>query len=819
MARLFRTFPLLLALFAPLAVADVGAGVPRAAETDLKPRVAELGEDAFTPGAAGADTTPGARVLETEPRQAVAFTDLMLRWQVDLPAQSLFAVSVRTSSNGSAWQPWIKVTASDDPPGPDEPANNQWSDAVQTPLAAWYQLRIELVAGTGGAQPKLHNLAVHTVDSRMPGGKQPAADVPAERVAGSVGRPAFVSRTAWGNPQGEGAPNAPPAYYTAKHLVVHHTADSNSLSPGTTWADRVRAIWSFHTYSRGWGDIGYNWLIDPNGVIYAGRAGSTDPARDAVGFHDTANYGSMGVSMIGTYTSVAPSPATINSLVEILAWKAGDRGINPQGTAYYYGCARSSYCAPFNSGAVVATISGHRQVTPGHTTCPGDSSMGLLPSIRQRVADRLRSSPNPAPPQAGASAQLVSARVLRGEITAGEAVPIEFTVRNGPVAMQTQQPDGGRANDLSSGWVYDEAECFLGPGSNAYPAFPKETGRLRVMLGISGSGPAQSCSGDTAGFPWRWGVGDAMAPNETRTIHAYVRFQTPGTYTFRASLINEYVKAYGADGNGAETGAGTVVVHAENRPPALSLFDGAFNEQATVYQLQPVPAGVLARSTNPTSVLEGAYVGAFPWNGTSRDWGAGGPLGQTDRFIIRQVRAFYVPVSGSYAFRLASDDGAWLWIDGAQILSNHGLHGKTAVETTIQLEAGPHVLAVKYFDYVGGAYSGYVWRPPGDTSWSAIPFLPQTERIGSTWKREPQMTLAAHDLGGAGLRELRFSIDGGAEQVAPYGYAIMRAGPGAHVVEYWGVDNNGVASHKQRLTYTVDPNLQFTRKFLSAVTR
>ncbi len=818
MARLFRSILLLLALLWPLSAANAGARMRPVTQTDLKPRIADLGQDAFAPGAGASDTAPGTRVLESQPRQAVAFTDLMLRWQADLPTQAQLIVKVRTSADGTAWQPWIMVTVSDDPPGLDEPENVMWSDAVQTPVATWYQLRLELSPGAGGAFPALSGFAVHTVDSRMPGGKQPAPDVAPKVVAGSISRPAFVSRTGWGNPQGEGAPAAPPAYYEAKTLVVHHTADSNSLSPGATWADRVRAIWSFHTYSRGWGDIGYNWLIDPNGVIYAGRAGSTDPARDAVGFHDTANYGSMGVSMIGTYTSVAPSPATINSLVEILAWKAGERGINPTGSGYYYGCARSSYCAPFNSGAVVPSISGHRQVTPGHTTCPGDSSMGLLPSIRQRVADRLGSEPAPAPAPPSTAAQLVSARVLKSEIVAGEAVPIEFTVRNGSGELPSQQPDGGKANDLSSGWVYDEAECFLGPGTNAYPAFPKQAGRLRVMLGISGAGPPATCAGETAGFPWRWGLGSPMAPNETRTIHAYVRFRTPGTYTFRASLINEYVKTYGVDGNGTEAGAGTVVVAPENRPPTVSRFDATFSEMASVYQLQAVPAGVLARTEVAYSVLEGAYVGAFQWNGTSRDWGAGGPLGQTDRFIIRQARAFFAPVSGSYAFRLASDDGGWLWVDGTQVAANPGLHGRSAAEGTVELAAGLHIVAVKYFDYVGTAYSGYAWRPPGETNWSAIPPIPQAPRIGATWNSSTQMTLVAHDLGGAGLRELRFSIDGSPEQAAASGIATIGAGLGPHVIDYWGVDNNGNETAHQRVHFAVDATLSISRQYLGVIT-
>jgi hypothetical protein len=138
---------------------------------------------------------------------------------------------------------------------------------------------------------------------------------------------------------------------------VHNTAERSTLYPGEpNWAARVRAIWSFHTFTRGWGDIGYNYLIDPNGVIYEGRAGG----NNAVAFHDTANYGSMGVSMIGDYTKVAPAAVTLDALVSILAWKAAQQNIDPLGSAYYYGCARSKFCYPFNNDAILPTIVGHR---------------------------------------------------------------------------------------------------------------------------------------------------------------------------------------------------------------------------------------------------------------------------------------------------------------------------------------------------------------------------------------------------------------------------------------------------------------------------
>jgi hypothetical protein len=65
-----------------------------------------------------------------------------------------------------------------------------------------------------------------------------------------------VSRTGWGSPDGQGS-RAQPSYYPVNHLVVHHTADSSTLLPGEpNWAARVRAEWSFHSITRGWGDVG-----------------------------------------------------------------------------------------------------------------------------------------------------------------------------------------------------------------------------------------------------------------------------------------------------------------------------------------------------------------------------------------------------------------------------------------------------------------------------------------------------------------------------------------------------------------------------------
>jgi hypothetical protein len=316
-------------------------------------------------------------------RSEQAFDFVLLRRVAEVPVGAQMNLFLRTSLDNVTWSDWLLVPMSDDLWMEIDGPNVWWSEVIGAGTGARYwQVRAEMYPSPSGEFPALESIDVNSVDTTS---FAPAQDGLAEREtispSATVAKPAVVSRTAWGSPDGQGS-RAAVAYYPVNHLVVHHTAESNTM-PSGGWAARVRAIWSFHAITRGWGDIGYNYLIDPNGVIYEGRAGGDN----AVGFHDTANYGSMGVSVIGTYASVSPSIAAQDSLVKILAWKAAQKGIDPLGKSYYYGCAISQYCKPFNTGGVVANIAGHRQVTPGHTTCPGDAFMALMPNIRQRVVN------------------------------------------------------------------------------------------------------------------------------------------------------------------------------------------------------------------------------------------------------------------------------------------------------------------------------------------------------------------------------------------------------------------------------------------------
>lgn len=181
--------------------------------------------------------------------------------------------------------------------------------------------------------------------------------------------PAYVSRTSWGAPPGQDYstnPNLNPSYSTVSHLVVHHSAGSNT---STDWPATVLSIWNFHVNSRGWDDIGYNWLIDPNGMIYEGRGGG----NNVVGAHFCSkNTGTMGVCMLGTYENTAPTQAALNSLHQILAWKMCDANLDGMDTTLLG-----------NTGLNLPVISGHMDGCA--TLCPGAMLYQNLPVVRQQA--------------------------------------------------------------------------------------------------------------------------------------------------------------------------------------------------------------------------------------------------------------------------------------------------------------------------------------------------------------------------------------------------------------------------------------------------
>ena len=89
----------------------------------------------------------------------------------------------------------------------------------------------------------------------------------------------------------------------------------------------------------------------------------------------------------------------------------------------------------------------------------------------------------------------------------------------------------------------------------------------------------------------------------------------------------------------------------------------------------------------------------------SQDFSGGfpGALAQEEWFAIRYDGAFMVPADGTYRFKLQSDDGAVLHIDGAKIIDDGNQHTVRTATGQKELKAGRHRLRLDYFQTKKGA--------------------------------------------------------------------------------------------------------------------
>jgi len=202
----------------------------------------------------------------------------------------------------------------------------------------------------------------------------------AEATSGS-GAPNIVTRSEWGADERikRASGGCKRSFYPLKQLFVHHTAGSNRVYNG---APTMRAIYAYHVRSRGWCDIGYNFVIDWDGTIFEGRwargyrpweVHDSEDRRDfAVSGAHVANFnsGSVGISLMGNFQSVAPPRKMGRSLKKLLAWEVDRHGLKPKGTHMFHGRR-------------MKVIAGHRDA--GSTSCPGNKVYAKLPKWRNKV--------------------------------------------------------------------------------------------------------------------------------------------------------------------------------------------------------------------------------------------------------------------------------------------------------------------------------------------------------------------------------------------------------------------------------------------------
>lgn len=159
-------------------------------------------------------------------------------------------------------------------------------------------------------------------------------------------------------------------------FVVHHTGEYVNPNVPAIKKDpfkTMRSIYSYHTVTLGWGDIGYHYVIDKDGNIYEGRSGGPRAIGAHTAYH---NAGSIGISLMGNFQVEEPTKSQLESLSLLIADHAQRFGIDPLASSYYL---------QQNS----KNISGHRDVTAAGrgTACPGENLHKLLPDVRQKASE------------------------------------------------------------------------------------------------------------------------------------------------------------------------------------------------------------------------------------------------------------------------------------------------------------------------------------------------------------------------------------------------------------------------------------------------
>jgi uncharacterized protein with LGFP repeats len=347
------------------------------------------------PGVVVADQLVAPKRVESEVVKAAGFQTLGVTWPETAKVGDLGG-QVRTRTNGK-WSGWVALQPSDSSPDPGsaeaahavragtDPVSIGNADAVQLAFTATAKggprgLSLALVGSAEKPAPVgvVASIALASKAAASTSGGEASIQTVAFSsavVQAAVTAPAVISRAAWGAPAQGCSPGVASSLVGA---TLHHTADPNTYSTIAQAKQQIKNDAVYHISSLGWCDLGYNFVVDKWGNIYEGRAGSLTQA--VIGAHAGGfNSGTVGVAMLGTYDAV-PSAATQRSVAQIIGWRLGAYGVNPN-TSMTYHTGDGGVGVKFkNQNVSLPRVFGHRDVW--FTACPGNGGYAALPNIR-----------------------------------------------------------------------------------------------------------------------------------------------------------------------------------------------------------------------------------------------------------------------------------------------------------------------------------------------------------------------------------------------------------------------------------------------------
>lgn len=324
----------------------------------------------------------------------VPFTGTIIEYNQTASADDIVEFKIRFMDKGNFTE-WVKIEADIDG-SPSSKVNS----LINSNETTQYQYTISTVAGPDSIKPKIENIEFDFINAE--GEESIVASVVSFASTSTTrsNRLRLISRAQWGakdeyNYAKSGSSSSSsedkesskkddpeiqkviskqdgndllwPFEYmkNVRMIVIHHTASTNNLDDPK---QAIRNIQYYHAVSRGWGDIGYNFIIDQKGNIYEGRGGGPK----VVGGHALAvNKTSIGIAVLGNFEDQKVPKAVTQGLVRLIQQQANLYDLDVKDEVKY-------------NSKTYPVVGGHRDNAA--TSCPGANLYKLIPSIRALAA-------------------------------------------------------------------------------------------------------------------------------------------------------------------------------------------------------------------------------------------------------------------------------------------------------------------------------------------------------------------------------------------------------------------------------------------------
>lgn len=337
-------------------------------------------------GTTGGTTLMTSHVIDAGQR----FERVGVHFRAARGAEGSVFVEIRASDDGAAWTEWQALHVDD--ALSDAYTNTFYIEPAPVPdTSRFAQYRAWL---TGGDPADLRHLALTFLDvndlnaspvaralthlrhaiAGGPGDESAAMAAPA-------GASKVLTRQDWA--ADESLMKWTPRYVPWQKALVHHTVTRDG---GTNVAAEIRSIYYFHAVTRGWGDLGYHYLVDKYGNIWTGRQGGDH----VVGGHAFGwNDGTFSVAAIGDQSTVAPTRQMQGAIANVIALRFKQLGIQPYGAGSFTHEEQRSDGSWTKVTTAVANVLGHRDASyvvgrsGGQTACPGERIYAMLDGLRR----------------------------------------------------------------------------------------------------------------------------------------------------------------------------------------------------------------------------------------------------------------------------------------------------------------------------------------------------------------------------------------------------------------------------------------------------